>query len=125
MLSGSIKSTLPFSHKDWYFEFVGHDTPKAQLVKDIELKMVQRVFSSGRHTQVDYITADQLAMAILLSDDVITRSEELYCKVETTGYSSGMMVVDWRGAMKKTHNVKLVLDINFEKYKNILAGAVI
>lgn len=69
-----------------------------------------------------YITADEVAMAIILrSKDIVKESKKVYAVVELCGkFTYGQVVIDWNNMLKQKENVTLVTAINFDKYKELL-----
>lgn len=60
---------------------------------------------------------DPLAMAIALEPDIITRAEARYVEVELGGKQTrGQVVVDWFDVTGKPPNATLVLEINRERF---------
>ena len=76
------------------------------------------------HTNSKYETADQIAMALAIDNEVIQSSVEVTCQVclGESG-SRGQMMVDWRNISFSPLNVTIVTSLNVSKYKSLLIAA--
>ena len=68
---------------------------------------------------------DQLAMAAAILPEVVTEVREVYVTIETQGsLTRGQMVVDPRGKLGKSPNVKIIKEINNNLYKKCILNNV-
>ena len=68
---------------------------------------------------------DQLAMAAAINPDIVTKSELVYATVETQGLiTRGQMVTDPRGKLGKAPNVKIIKEVDMEKYEQMIYDAI-
>ena len=76
------------------------------------------------HSNSQYETADQIAMALAIDHEVIQSSSEVTCQV-CLGESGprGQMMVDWRSVNFSPLNVTIVTSLNVSKYKSLLIAA--
>ena len=65
--------------------------------------------------------ADPLAMAVMIEPEIVTHSIEKYVRVERYGrLSRGMTVVDWWGNGGHPPNVEIVLEVDQERFYDLL-----
>ena len=97
--------------------FAAIKTKKSDFVVAIEKKMNDREKALGRPK---YYAWDQLAMAILLDQKVVTKCQDVFVTVELSGSRTrGQMVVDWQGRLGKPPNVSLIDGIDKDRYQQL------
>ncbi|KAI0238361.1 putative uridine nucleosidase 1 [Lamellibrachia satsuma] len=96
---------------DFYERFTNTDSEMARIVKEAEGNaMARRV----KTTEVWRSIADQLLAAVAVE-------RMAYCMVELVGaVTRGQMVVDWRCELCKDANVRLVLDVDKDKFAELM-----
>lgn len=63
------------------------------------------------------LSADALALAVVVDPDCVVRAESRYLVVETGGrYARGQTIVDWNGRMGKPSNASIVLDVDLDRF---------
>ena len=64
---------------------------------------------------------DALAMAVALEPEIVRQVETRYVEVELAGrMTRGQLVVDWYDLMEQTPNAHLVLDVDRDRYWELL-----
>jgi len=100
------------------------NSAKARFMKAVDQHSVDYI-DLGRSTR-QFIPADEATMACFLCNDVIKNSEDVYATVETKGeFTSGQVVVDWNGMMKRSPNVTIVRDMDQLLYEQLMAKALL
>ena len=97
---------IPFMYvQKWYEDAIKKGTRAAKLVEQIDKHTVGLL---KERKSSSYNAWDQLAMAIVVDPDVVTRSEEVYAFIELHGlFTRGQMVVDWNDKQKKYQDIAL------------------
>lgn len=99
------------------------DSPKARFMKAVDTLSLKYVKSLNRKT---FVPADEAAMACYLRSDVIEKCVHLYASVETKGeYTSGQMVVDWKGKLGMSPNVTIVTNMYQDLYEELMTKALL
>ena len=97
-----------------------HPHAKAQFVKLIDTVFVRNT----RPIFNMYPMYDQLAMATMLEERVITQHHMLHATVCTDqGLCRGQLVIDWKDKYKKTPNIKLVTKVDTKLYTDMVLAA--
>lgn len=69
--------------------------------------------------------ADALAMAVALKPDIVRLAEAHHVRVELAGqHTRGQTVVDWYDQTGHEPNANLVLEVDGERYWNLMWAAV-
>lgn len=64
---------------------------------------------------------DGLAMAVAVEPEIVTRSEKRHVSIELHGSQTrGQTVVDWYGSTQKTPNVEIILEVNQERFIQLM-----
>lgn len=101
----------------WMDELCAIDSPRAEFFRKIFRNRAQ-VQLQERGICYD---PDPLAMAVALEPEIVRRIEERYVMVELSGQlTRGQTVVDWFDLTGKPPNTTLVLEIDVERYKELL-----
>ena len=99
------------------------DNPRAQFFNDVTshtLKMTREYF--GRDSLYG---PDPQAMCVALEPDIVTRSEDHYLVVATEGeYTRGQTVVDWYNRTGKPINARIVLEIDRDRYQQLMFNSI-
>jgi inosine-uridine nucleoside N-ribohydrolase len=104
---------------DFFHQYTGFPTPKSRFLKTISTKIAE--YEEGG----PWLTCDPFAIAIALCPEIILEDKMVHATIELAGrVTKGMMVVDWRGALAKKHNVKLIEKVNMDEFKALLLKSV-
>ncbi|ESO98993.1 hypothetical protein LOTGIDRAFT_158961 [Lottia gigantea] len=104
-----------------YHELRSVSTSIVKLLNTLDAKMVKKCQEKCWDR---YIMCDELCMACAIDNTIKTKSGDYYCTVELHGtHSRGSLVVDRIGVMGKKENVNIVLDIDADKYEQLLKNA--
>jgi len=99
-----------------------HDNPRSKFLKN-STKQLLSFLEANFNTQMSF-AADPLAMAVMLEPDIVTKSVEKYVQIERFGrLSRGMTVVDWWGISQRQPNVEIVLEVDQERFFDLLSSA--
>ena len=98
------------------------DNPRSRFLKQATkglLAFMEEKFNS----EMSY-AADPLAMAVMLEPEIVKKSTPKYVRVERYGrLSRGMTVVDWWGNTGRPANVDIVLEVDQERFFDLLHSA--
>lgn len=65
---------------------------------------------------------DPLALAVVLEPDIVRRSEMRYVEIELSGQlTRGQTVVDWYGLIDHPHNAEFILEVDQERFVELMA----
>ncbi len=99
--------------------FFSIDTPRAAFFKKTNQKILD--FVRSRFHQELLFAPDGLAAAVAIDPSIITRSEEHYLAVELDGkLTRGMTCVDWWDTSEKAPNAELVLELDRDKFVQMM-----
>lgn len=83
-------------------------------------KRVQKELVGGS----GFVSCDSYAMAAAVDETFIIESDCYPVSVELTGmHTRGMMVVDTRGILNKTHKALIMKKVDLEKFKEMMTAA--
>ncbi len=95
------------------------DNPRSRFLKRVTQKTLA-FLKTVLKGNMSY-AADPLAMAVLIEPDIVQRVEHKFVQVERTGQlTRGMTVVDWWGTSQKPPNVHIVMEVNLERFYQLL-----
>ncbi len=101
----------------WIDELNAIDSPRAEFFRKI---FRNRALVQLKEQGICY-DPDPLAMAVALEPEIIRRVEKRYVKVELAGQlTRGQTVVDWYGLTGNPPNTTLVLEIDRQRYEELL-----
>ncbi|KAK3590504.1 hypothetical protein CHS0354_037551 [Potamilus streckersoni] len=107
---------------DLYDKLRSVETEKAKFLRKIEKKAVD---FSHANLWLKFIPCDEIAMATALNPGIILKSVNVYATVEFKGhFTCGQMVIDWEGSLNKKPNIDVVMNIDDNKYVDMLFKAV-
>ena len=111
---------LSYEHLD---ALMNTGTPQSEFFRRITTRLSQYVKDAlGRH---GLYAPDPLAMAVALEPDIVTKAETHSVAVETAGvHGRGLTAVDWFDLTQQPANVNLVLEVNFERFWQLMQAAV-
>lgn len=99
--------------------FFSIDTPRAAFFKKTNQKILD--FVRSRFHQELLFAPDGLATAVAIDPSIITRSEEHYLAVELDGkLTRGMTCVDWWDTSEKAPNAELILELDRDKFVQMM-----
>lgn len=120
----SWETTLlyPLSH-DHLDALMNTGTPRSAFFARITTRLSQYVEDAlGRH---GLYAPDPLAMAVALEPGLVTKAEAHFVAVEVAGaHARGLTSVDWFNLTKKPANVNLVLEVDFERFWQLMQASV-
>lgn len=68
---------------------------------------------------------DALAMAVAVAPDIVTKVEKRYVQIERTGkFTRGQSVVDWRDRLGRKPNANIVLELNEDRFFELMRQSV-
>ena len=103
--------------------FLNFDTDRSRFLKKATEKLLIFLVE-GLNRDKSY-AADPLAMAVLLEPDIVKKSEHLYVHVECGGEASrGMTALDWFGMTRKPANTHVILEVDKERFFDLLESIV-
>jgi purine nucleosidase len=99
------------------------DSPRAEFFRRISRQFVERVYQFlGRQ---EMPTPDPLGMAVALEPDVARVAEAHYVQVELAGqHTRGHTAVDWLDIAGQEPNVNLVLEVDMERFWELMQTVV-
>ena len=96
-----------------------NDSPRSEFLKKVSAKTIE-FLTTVLNSNMSF-SADPLAMAVLLEPDIVLEVEEKYVQVERFGkLTRGMTVVDWWGMSNKSPNTEIILQVDPERFFNLL-----
>lgn len=99
-----------------------HENPRSQFLRE-STEHLMSFLEKNFNTQMSY-AADPLAMAVMLEPDIVTNSTHKFVQIERFGQlSRGMTVVDWWGTSQNAPNVEIVLEVDQERFFELLRSA--
>jgi purine nucleosidase len=101
---------------------LGAGTPKVEFFRRITEHTLAFVRARGR---AGLNAPDPLAMAAALEPEIVTRSERRAVTVELNGtHTRGETTVDWFGLAGRAPNVNVILEVNFERFWEMMRASV-
>jgi purine nucleosidase len=99
------------------------DSPRAEFFRRITQWKINFIHQSmGRQVLP---TADGLAVAVALEPDIVRKAEAHYVQIELAGhYTRGQTVVDWNDQTGQEPNANLVLEVDTERFWELMQAAV-
>jgi purine nucleosidase len=99
------------------------DSPRAEFFRRISrgyIAVLQQML--GRQVMV---TCDPLAVVVALEPDIVRKAEKRYVQVELAGYHTrGHTTVDWLNRTGQEPNANLALEMDTERFLELLQAAV-
>ncbi len=104
-------------------ELMSYNTPRSEFFRRITYKAVDFVMKAlGRKM---LFPPDPLAVAVALEPEIVQRAEMHYVQVELGGqHTRGQTTVDWFNMTRKEPNVNIVLEVNRDRFWELMAAAV-
>ena len=92
-------------------------SPRAALFR----RTIQKRFVEQAPGQQVLSEPDPLALAVVLEPEIVTRAETRYVEIELAGqFTRGQTVIDWYGLTARPHNAALVLDVDRERFMELM-----
>ena len=100
------------------------NTPKAQFFKKTNERVVEYLTNIlGRKM---LFAADALAMSVALEPSIIKKSEQHALTVELNGhFTRGQTTVDWMDMSKKPKKVNIILEVDQERFIQLMENALV
>lgn len=74
-------------------------------------------FMAENFGRTNLISADALALAVVVEPSCVMRAETHYLMVEIGGlYARGQTIIDWHDRMGKPFNASIILDVDLERF---------
>ena len=84
-------------------------------------KIEKNEFTNRREQRKTYVMCDEVLTACAIDGSITTKTKCLYTTVNCEGGTlRGQSVVDWHDHLQKQPNCTIVLEVNEEKYWNLL-----
>ena len=110
---------------EFYDSYIAQDTEKSRFVKKITATSSEFYRKGSVGCGTDYTCCDSLAMAVAVKPEIVKRATSVYATIEAHGkFTSGQMVIDWRGVLQKEPNVKIVDDVDIQEFKIMMMSSV-
>jgi purine nucleosidase len=88
---------------------------------DLFRRTVRKHFVEQAPGQEVLSVADPLALAVALEPEIVQRAETRYVEIELAGQlTRGQTVVDWYGLIDRPHNTNLVLEVNRDRFWELM-----
>jgi purine nucleosidase len=102
---------------------MGVDSPRAEFFRRITGRTIESVHQElGRR---DFLAPDGLAVAVALEPGIVRRAERHHVRVELAGHHTrGQTVVDWFDRTGQRPNVDLVLEVDTDRFWELMEAAV-
>ena len=72
------------------------------------------------------LSADALALAVVVEPSCVSRAESHYLMVEIGGlYARGQTIVDWNDRMGKAPNASIVLDVDLDRFHALFEAGLV
>jgi purine nucleosidase len=98
-------------------ELAKGDSPRADFFR----RTIHKRFVAQDSGQRVLSEPDPLALAVALEPDIVRRAETRFVEIELAGrFTRGQTVVDWYGLTDHAHNAQLVLEVDRERYWELL-----
>ena len=106
---------------NFYDKYTSLSTKKSEFVRKITEKPAKFYRAEYAGMGRKYTSCDPLAMAVAIQPELVLHKESIFATIELQGhFTRGQMVVDWRGTLKKKHNVTLIRQVDMKKVMQLL-----
>ena len=118
------EATLDHGLPEDFMDKIKHyDNPRRVFLEKV-MNKVMGFMKQHFNTNICY-TADPLAMAVMIEPEIILESIEAFARVELSGmYTRGMTVVDWFGVSQKSPNVRIIKQVDMERFIELMISIV-
>ena len=98
-------------------------TPRGEFFSKITRKIL--AFTKEYYGHAKLFAPDGLAMAVAIEPSIVTKSQKCYVQIERMGkYTRGQSIVDWNGSLGKSPNAKIVLELDAERFDELMRQSV-
>ena len=98
-------------------------TPKAEFIGKTNQKFLE-LTKSRLGGQRKLFAPDALAVAAAMEPEIVIKAEEHYVAVELSGQlTRGLTVVDWSNTSQKPANVEIILEVNQQRFLELMEDA--
>ena len=105
-------------------ELMSTSTPKGMFFNKITANLL--AFTKEHYGSEKLFAPDGLAMAVAIEPSIIAKFADCYVQIERTGkFTRGQSIVDWRGSLGKVPNAKIVLELDEERFAELMLQAVL
>ncbi|XP_033628241.1 inosine-uridine preferring nucleoside hydrolase-like [Asterias rubens] len=107
------------------------DTKRSNFLKDISKKSYDIMADKELRPQFGCIESDgwnccdALASAVAIDPSIITDSKSCPCSISLAGVTRGQLIVDWNGFWGDKSKRTVIMNVNMERYKEILTNSVL
>jgi inosine-uridine nucleoside N-ribohydrolase len=123
MLSWETTLAHAFS-QDTLDRFFNLGTPRAKFFNDINRHIL--AFIRNRLGQDMLFAADGLTLAAAVEPGIVTKSEKKYVSVELHGSQTrGQTVVDWYGSTQKPPNTEIILELDLQRFIQLIENGLL
>ena len=109
---------------DWEFfdRYIGAGTKQAEFMKKISSKIKEY---EAKMNSPAFITCDPFAICAAIQPRIILEETSVHATMELKeGLTRGQMVIDWRGMLKKSANVRLITKIDLDLFMTMMLHSV-
>lgn len=116
----SWETTLAYKlTRDVLERFFQIETPRAKFFRDTNRKFL--TYINERLSEDILFAPDGLAMAVAVEPGIVKRSEKKHVSIELHGsLTRGQTVVDWRGWSERLPNTEIILELDHERFIQLL-----
>lgn len=108
----TTRHEIPF---DLVEKWRGWDSSRAKFFNAVSSRSLDVMAKKFGRTSL--LSADALALAVVVEPDCVTRAEAHYLMVEIGGlYARGQTIVDWNNRMGKVANAEIILDVDLARF---------
>jgi purine nucleosidase len=106
-----------------FTKLLAYDNPRSQFLKKTTRKTLE-FLKEVLNRDMSY-AADPLAMAVLMEPEIIRKEVHKFVQIERHGQlSRGMTVIDWWDMSKQSPNVHVILEVDMDRFFELLTMAV-
>lgn len=116
----SWETTLSYKlTRDVLEHFFQMETARAKFFRDTNRKFL--TYINERLSEDTLFAPDGLAMAVAVEPGIVKRSAKKHVSIELHGsLTRGQTVVDWRGRSEKLPNTEVILELDHERFIELL-----
>jgi purine nucleosidase len=107
---------------DEFKKLLAFDNPRSVFLKKTTRKTLE-FLKTVLNRNMSY-AADPLAMAVLMEPEIVRKEVHKFVQIERYGrLSRGMTVIDWWDRSKQTPNVHVILEVDMDRFYELLQMA--
>lgn len=117
----TVRHGVPFEIVE---KWLSWDTPRAKFFNAVSSRLLEIIAKNfGRN---ELVSADPLALAVVVDPSCVTRAEDHYLMVEIGGlYARGQTIVDWNNQLKKAPNASIILDVDLDRFHALFEAGLV